>query len=210
MTEAVRPMEWQKRSPLADTGPVSTVAETGGAVGISVVEEPAGEIVQVIALRGKTAEVGEAIAAATGIAPMQRPKVATRGGACVLWSGPGQWLVLAKAGSSIGDQLAKATNGRAAVVDQSGSRSVLRLGGAQVVRTMQKLIGLDVHPDMFRVGDAAMTDLAHVPVHVWRLADENGHPSFAIAAPRSYAGSVWHAVCDAAAEFGLEARTAHI
>ena len=174
--------------------------------GVRLTEHAPGLLLHVFARRGASADVRRVIGAELGCeAPIQGcVTIGARGS--VVWSGPGQWLVMADPKSAVSRTLPDALAGWAAVLDQSASRLMVRLSGKDVRRCLGKVVGIDLHPTVFAVGHAAMTDLAHVPVHLWRLNDADGHAVFDLAAPRSYAASVWHALVAAAAEYELEAR----
>jgi heterotetrameric sarcosine oxidase gamma subunit len=100
--------------------------------------------------------------------------------------------------------LREAIDDLATVSDQLGSYAVLRLTGPRVRDALAKFVPLDLHPHVFDPGSAATTIASHIPVTLWRLADDSdGSAVFEIAAPRSYAGSFWHVVMESSAEFGF-------
>ena len=199
---------WQRRSPLAAADRVATTLETGGSTGVRIVERAAETLIQVSAWQAQSAAVRASLAGALGFEAPVSPRITQRDGLAIVWSGPGQWWVLASQDLSLGDRLASVLAGVAAVTEQSGSRVLLRLSGPEVRRALAKVIALDLDPSVFAEGCAAMTDLAHVPVHFWRSPDAEGGPVFEIATPRSFAPSVWQALIAAAAEYGLEASPA--
>jgi sarcosine oxidase subunit gamma len=86
------------------------------------------------------------------------------------------------------------------VSDQSDGYAVLRLGGRDVRSMLAKGIAVDLHPRVFRTGDAAVTQIAHMGVMLWQLDDR---PTYEIAVFRSLAGSFWHWMAASAEEFGL-------
>lgn len=200
------------QSPLraAGVGGFSTMADVGGARGIRLEEKPARAAVLVVARRGKAAEVKCAVAAEFGVELPARPAIVYGKQMDALWSGPSQWLLTADthdAGAIIA-RLEHVLKGLASVTDQSDARIEVRITGARVRDALAKVLGIDLDDAVFPTGCAATTGLAHIPVHVWRSADDDGHAAFALSAPRSYAGSFWHHLVAAASEFGLEARTA--
>ena len=101
--------------------------------------------------------------------------------------------------------LAATLAGLAAVADQSDARVHLHLTGPDVRSALAKLLMFDLHPAEFPIGAAAITGIAHIPVHIWRLPDSDVGAAFVIAGPQSYAKSLWHHVVVSAAEYGLEA-----
>ncbi len=116
--------------------------------------------------------------------------------------GPGRWLLdglLAAAGQeyALRDLLA----GIAGVVDESDGWVVLDLSGARVGDALAKLVPIDLHPKSFREGDLALTIAEHINVRLWRLSGGN---AYRLAAPRSYAESLFRSLASAASEYGLE------
>jgi len=86
----------------------------------------------------------------------------------------------------------------ATVSDQIGSYHVLRLCGGHVRDVLAKLVSLDLHPNVFEAGCAATTLGLHIPLTLWRLADED---TFELAVPRSYRHDFEHLLAENAAEF---------
>lgn len=196
----------QPRSPLSGSPVISTVAATGGHHGITIEERSAGLVLQIIARRGRGSDVRASLAEACGLEAPQTPRIAINGGRALVWSGPSQWLLMADAAEAAAiREAAAAIAGAASLSDQSDARVVLRLSGPRTREALAKLVGLDLDGTVFPPATAAMTVIAHMPVHLWRLGDAGGHPVFEIAVAQSYAVSLWHHVTVAAAEFGLEA-----
>lgn len=205
MIDEVAQVPWRARPALAGQHSVSTVP-VGEVPGVTLSEHTPGLVLHVSARRGRSADVRRAIGTVIGCEIPDEARWTPGKAGAVVWSGPGQWLVIADAMSGIARPMTAALDGSAAIIDQSSSRLMVRLSGCEVRRCLAKVIGLDLHPAIFAVGHAALTDLAHVPVHLWRLPDAEGHAVYILAAPRSYGGSVWHALVAAAAEYGVDAR----
>lgn len=64
-----------------------------------------------------------------------------------------------------------------------------------------KGLAIDLDPRVFRPGDTATTQVAHIGVQIWRLT---AAPAYDIVCLRGYAGSLWRWLELSAAEFGLE------
>jgi methylglutamate dehydrogenase subunit D len=207
VTENLQDLPWSSRSALEGSGDVATVSARGERDGVTLAEREAGSVLHVIARRGQSAQVRNAIGAAIGSDVPAEPRHTSGSAGAALWSGPGQWLVLCNARSGMLDTLSASLNSLAAVIDQSAARVLIEASGPEVRRALAKVIGLDLHPAVFAIGHAAMTDFAHVPVHLWRSADTGDHAVFVLAVPRSYARSLWHTLVAAGAEYGLEARS---
>jgi heterotetrameric sarcosine oxidase gamma subunit len=152
-------------------------------------------------------ELSQRAEAHLGLALPQGSQYRSGGAMAVVGIGPQSWLFLkAGAGEAFADELAHAFTGCASVVDQSSAYAVLRLCGPRVMETMSKLVSIDLHPRAFKAGDAASTTAALTGVIVWRREDqERGELTFDIAVYRSYAGSLWRALTESAAEFGVTA-----
>lgn len=199
------PAGWQARSPLAGEKTWSTVADAGRR-GVAISETVPGRVLGVTAYAGARDAVRAGFRAAAGVDAPDVPRRVAEGTRSVVWSGPSQWLVIDDAGSGdLAGGITAALEGIAAVTDQTAARVFLRLGGADVRRALAKVVGVDLHPQVFGVGHVAMTDLAHMAVHLWRLPDMSGEAVFEIAGARSTAGSLWHALLAATAEYGVEA-----
>jgi methylglutamate dehydrogenase subunit D len=115
------------------------------------------------------------------------------------------WLALhERGGDDFAQSLATKLEGVASVTDQSHAYVALRLGGGKVRDALCKLVPIDLHAGVFKVGDVAATVATHSGIFLWRLSDHvDGTPVFQIAIPRSVAMSFWHAFEESSAEFGL-------
>ena len=118
----------------------------------------------------------------------------------LVWSAPGQWLVVATAHLSLAD-LPHRLAGVAAVTDQSDGRALIRISGPDARTMLGKGVAIDLHPSVFTVGAAAVTSVAHIGVQLWQTDDA---PTFVLAVPRGFAGSFWSWLSAAAAEYGYE------
>lgn len=210
MTDQAASVRNTGRAPLHGTPPTVTVSAAGKRDGVVLRTRTPMAVQQVIARRGRSADVVAAARRILGVELPAKPRIASIGTVAALWSGPDQWLLMAE-GAGAGDlaeRCRRAFEGIGASIDQSDSRVHLSLGGPNVRDALAKLIGIDIDARVFPVGEAAMTVIAHIPVHVWRRPDAGSHAAFEIAGPQSFAASLWHHVVVAAAEFGLDARVA--
>jgi heterotetrameric sarcosine oxidase gamma subunit len=198
--------QWQANAPLAGEKPWSTTADVGRC-GVVLSQRVPGCVLGVAAYGSTRDEVRARFRAALGMNAPELPRRIAEGTRSVLWSGPAQWLVVDEAEwPDLAGHVSGALEGLAAVTDQTSARLFVRLSGRDARRTLAKVVGLDMHPDMFGVGHVAMTDLAHMPVHLWRLPDSSGEPAFEMTGARSMAGNLWHALLAAAAEYGVDAK----
>jgi methylglutamate dehydrogenase subunit D len=173
---------------------------------------PAGVVVTAIEDHGMATVIGRAadevdayFKGAHGLTPPRRPAVVVGSGCALVWAGPNQWLAASRE-RSLPARLAEGLRESAAVSDQSDARALLHLSGPNLRDALAKGCPIDLHARTFKPGDAAVTTIAHVGVHLWWLPDDYG---FHVAVFRSMAGSFWSWLCASAAEFGLVVVTPH-
>lgn len=131
----------------------------------------------------------------------QTPSVALTDTHGLVWSGPDQWLLLARQRMGFSD-LVRLLSGEAALSDQSHARAALCVSGSRAREVLAKGAMIDLHPEEFPVGATALTAIAHIGVQLWRTKDGPNGPAFEILVPRSMAGSFWSWFAASAAEFG--------
>ena len=124
--------------------------------------------------------------------------------ATVMWAGPDQWLVQAidREDGALLTELQKKLGDMASVVDQSHGRVVINVGGIRARDVLGKGTPVDLHGDVFPVGKSALTQMAHVGVHITRT----GQNEFTLSVFRGFAESFWEWLCTSAAEFGYQVR----
>ena len=135
------------------------------------------------------------------------PKRVVAKGLALIGTAPGQWLAVAEDDSSrqMLDALAKQLAGHAAITEQSDSKAVIRISGARARDVMAKGCSLDLHPRVFKPGDAATTAVALIDCQLWQIDDA---PSYDLAVPSSFAESFWSWLTASAAEFGYSVEPA--
>ncbi|ESR24495.1 sarcosine oxidase subunit gamma [Lutibaculum baratangense] len=175
------------------------------APGVRVSERTDLSLATVIARRGRGAAAREAAATRYGLTPPDRAMWAAADGLTFVSTGPDAWFAVREGGGyELAGELRSALGEAASVSDQTDGYAVLWLSGPRIRDVFAKGIHLDLHPDVFPVGAAAVTDAAHIGVILWRLADRAAdEPVFEVAIFRSYAGSFWRWLSSSAAEFGL-------
>ncbi len=145
---------------------------------------------------------GDAVTAAArqafGLDLPQKPGFSQAPGLRAIWAGPERWLIVAE--GDVEAALVERLGEHATVTDQTDARTVLHVYGPRAADTLAKGVGLDLHSRAFQPGMAAMTLAADVPVLLWQ---EDAAPTYALAIPRSYAGSVAAWLVASAAEYGL-------
>jgi sarcosine oxidase subunit gamma len=169
------------------------------AAGVSLRERCDIGFLSITAERGEAAAVRARLSEALGL---DIPTDFRRVGDGVSAIGPGRWLF--DGALAAGDQeqsLRDLLAGMAGVVDESDGWVVLDLSGPFVADALAKLVPIDLHPKSFRPGDLALTVASHINVRLWNLSGPN---RYRLAAPRSYAESLFRSVASAAAEYGIE------
>jgi len=107
----------------------------------------------------------------------------------LLWCAPGQFLAVGDAEAT--QRLAGALRAQALLIDLTGSRVVVRLSGPSVRGVLARCVPLDLHPRTMRPGHVASTVAAHIGVQIWQI---DALPSYDLAGPVSYAGSLLRAL----------------
>jgi sarcosine oxidase subunit gamma len=174
-----------------------------GAAGVRVEPREGLGIASLIVAEGFEAALAEACKARFGLDLPMTPLTITSATHALAWTGPGQWLLIAEDRAGLRSDLG-ALAGRAAITEQSDGRASLRLSGPRVREALAKGCMIDLHPAAFPAGSAALTSIAHIGVHLWRIADGPDGAVFEIMAPRSMAGSFWSWFSASAAEFGCQ------
>ncbi|WP_373503325.1 sarcosine oxidase subunit gamma [Aestuariivirga sp.] len=118
------------------------------------------------------------------------------------WAGPDQYFVLAegRAEGVLYADVKAALAGIASVSDQSHGRVILRISGPKARNVLAKGTPVDLHPDVFPVGKSALTQMAHVGVHLTRV----GEDVFDLSVFRGFSESFWEWITSQAEEFGYQ------
>lgn len=172
-----------------------------GASGVIVAARQGLGIASIIAGDAGTSALADAVRTRLGLELPTTPMAAMSPCHSLVWTGPGQWLLVAASRDGIAEDL-EAVSRLATVSAQSDGRAALRLSGAMVRKALAKGCMVDLHPSAFPVGMAALTSIAYIGVHLWRAADGPDGSVFEVMIPRSMAGSFWSWLSASAAEFG--------
>jgi sarcosine oxidase subunit gamma len=180
------------------------VAACGDAGVTAVIRDGVG-LATVMARTGASDALTQRVRERLGIELPQGPHRSAAAGVAFVGMGPGSWLALAERdGDDFSARLMSELDGVASVSDQSDGYTMIRLSGANVRDALAKLIPIDVDPRAFQVGDAASTVASHIGVTVWRLPDgPPSSPLFEVILFRSLTRSFWHALAEAAGEYGF-------
>lgn len=129
----------------------------------------------------------ESVARALKVAPVSGPGWSGDEALALIATGPATWLALSADAPGVhASRLAKALGPLASVADQSGGYVILRLSGPGARTVLQRGAPIDLHPQAFGPGSAAVTVVAHIGV-ILRQLDET--PTYEVAVFRSYAAS---------------------
>lgn len=120
------------------------------------------------------------------------------------WAGPDQYFVVAQGRGEgvLYRELKAALDGSASVSDQSHGRVIIRIEGPKARSVLAKGTPVDLHTDEFAVGKSALTQMAHVGVHLTRV----GEDAFELSVFRGFAESFWEWITEQAEEFGYQVR----
>ncbi|MET3577974.1 sarcosine oxidase subunit gamma [Mesorhizobium robiniae] len=196
---------WVSRSPLEHALVEGAYGARGVTPGISLTEIRNFDLIQIMARRGKAADLASDAKARFGMAAPDVPKVVSASDAVLVWSGPDQFFVLSKGGKHTAETLAQAFASSASLSDQSHARVLISISGAKARAMLAKLSSIDLHPMAFPVGAAAATSMDHTSVTLWRGADKpDGQAAFNVLVFATFAESLWHTMLDSAAEYGVE------
>ncbi|PBB27905.1 sarcosine oxidase subunit gamma [Mesorhizobium sp. WSM4308] len=200
---SVAEFSWDVRSPLDRALAVGRYGARGDAC-VTLTEIRNFDLVQVMARRGKAAEMAKAAKARFGSAAPKTPQAVQGSDATLIWSGPDQFFVLSKGGKHAIGALGQAFAQSASLSDQSHARVLISVSGVKARAMLAKLSSIDLHSGVFAVGAAAATSMDHTSVTLWRGNDlADGLAVFNILVFATFAESLWHTMLDSAAEYGL-------
>ena len=199
---------------LAPLSPLAAVAvpgrygqATGGMPPVALKERRGLKLCIIAALGGQETAVEEIFRKITGLELSRGPQRVVAKGLALIGTAPAQWLAIAEDESSRQtlDSLAKDLAGHAAITEQSDSKTVIRISGVRARDVLAKGCSLDLHPRVFKPGDAATTAIALIDCQLWQIDDV---PSYDLAVPSSFAESFWSWLTASAAEFGYSVEPA--
>jgi methylglutamate dehydrogenase subunit D len=120
----------------------------------------------------------------------------------VLWSGPDQYYVQSttKSEAALYTELKTKLSNIASVTDQSHGRVTIRISGPKARALLAKGTPIDLHDDEFPLGKSALTQMAHVGLHLTRT----GKDEFTLSVFRGFSESFWEWLTSQSAEFGYQ------
>lgn len=169
------------------------------APGVTIAERTGASLCSILARKNVEAQLAERVQRLFNIELPRQPRYARIGPTAFVWAGPSQWLALQDA-RPFEAHLRASLAGLASVMDQSDGRTIVRIGGSHARDALAKGVLIDLHPSVFRPGDAAITTISHIGVHFWQT---NAAPTYEFAMFRSFAVAFCEWLVEAAAEFGI-------
>lgn len=180
------PIVFARPSPLAAVAVAGRFGADLGAPGVALSVVHPRSLATVIARSGKSRATQEAIATVRGVK--------------VMWAGADQYYV--RSDSTVEGALCldlkKKLAGLASVIDQSHGRVTIRIAGEKARAVLAKGTPVDLHPDEFPLGQSAVTQMAHVGIHLTRV----GEDAYELSVFRGFAESFWEWLTEMALEFG--------
>jgi methylglutamate dehydrogenase subunit D len=179
-------------------------ADRPGGPGVTLALRHPVSIVGVIARKGKAGPASEAMERHFGLACPPAGESRSSDAMALHWCGFEQWYAVADgfADGALYQDLRDRLTGLASVADQSHGRVILHLAGPKVRDLLAKGTGLDLHPRAFGPGRSAVTQMAHVGVHIAQV----GPDAFELSLFRGFAESFWEWLVEMSDEFGYEVR----
>jgi len=171
-----------RESPLKDVVRTGRYGADKGAPGVTLSIVPPHSLVMVIARKGKSKAVKDGLAALRG--------------ATVMWAGPDQYYVKGAEAAALKKKLGDA----ASIIDQSHGRVTFRISGPKSRVLLAKGTPVDLHPSEFPIGKSAVTQMAHVGVHLTRI----GQDDFELSVFRGFSESFWEWLTEQALESGYQ------
>lgn len=184
IAEAIFP----RAAPLANVALPGRFGSGKGVPGIELSLRHPASIVAVIARKGNAEGLATALDGLNGCA--------------VHWAGADQYYVVAegRGEGALYRELKDKLDRLASVSDLSHGRVIIRLAGSKARNVLAKGTPVDLHPQEFPIGRSAVTQMAHVGVHLTRT----GENAFELSVFRGFAESFWEWLTEQAEEFGYE------
>jgi methylglutamate dehydrogenase subunit D len=170
---------FQRVLPLADIAIQGRFGADHGAPGVTLSVRHPMQIAMVIARKGKAKALADALKNWR-----------------VQWAGAEQYFVLDKPF----DEVRKKFEGLASCSDQSHGRVIIRIEGPMVRNVLCKGTPVDLHESEFEIGRSALTQMAHVGVHLTRVERD----AFELSVFRGFSESFWEWLTEQAEEFGYQ------
>lgn len=194
----------QRVSPLGRLALQGRFGADKGAPGVNLSLRHPVSIVTAIARKDQTGTLEAAMMRHYGLAPPQPGHWRRGQGIEIHWCGPEQWYVIAerRGEGALHRELADRLAGLASCSDQSHGRIILRVTGPRARHVLAKGTPVDLHPSAFGPGRCAVTQMAHVGVHLAQMDDD----AFELSVFRGFSENFWEWLSEMSAEYGYQVR----
>ena len=134
--------------------------------------------------------------------PQQNPLVSANENLRILWIGPETWICIS-ANSNLIDLISSScSDNDFAITDLSHSRAAIEVKGNRTLDVIKKGSPLNVNDNIFTEGNCANTTYNGINILIDFIS--NNPKTIRLFALRSFGGSFYHSITDAALEFGYE------
>lgn len=144
-------------------------------------------IAVVLVRRGAAAAASRALQAQHALELPAPGRLIVSGSDLLLWNGPDRFLAVRNdARPGLAQALATTLGAFAHVVDASSGKIVLAVTGNAAPEALNRLLPIDLHPDVFTAGSVALTTAGHIDMQIWRPGADL---SYRLACGTGFAGS---------------------
>ncbi len=134
--------------------------------------------------------------------PQESPLISSNENIRILWTGPETWLCIST-NSNLRNLISSAcSDGDFAITDLSHSRATVEIKGTHTLDVIKKGSPLNVNENTFKEGNCANTTYNGINILIDFIS--NNPKTIRLYALRSFGGSFYHSITDAALEFGYE------
>jgi heterotetrameric sarcosine oxidase gamma subunit len=192
----------QRVSALADVALQGRFGADKGTPGVTLSVRHPMSIVTIIARRGQAAALAQAIEAGYKCKLPSVRESTGKGAIAFHWCGVDQYYAIAegKAEGELYRDLKARLEGLASCSDQSHGRVILRVSGPKAHALLAKGAPVDLHPSAFGPGKSAVTQMAHVGVHLI----QTGKDTFELSVFRGFSENFWEWLTEQAEEYGYQ------
>ncbi|QJP14493.1 sarcosine oxidase subunit gamma [Starkeya sp. ORNL1] len=186
------------RLPIDAMAPFGVYGRSGEPGVVAVVREDLA-IATLAARHGTAGALKARVETAFGLTLADGPRAAGGPDLALLGTAPGRWLAVSQTRADLADELADALSEEAAITEQSDAVIAFDLAGPRVLDLLAKGVMVDLDPAVFKPGDVAVTDMAHIGATLWRTAETG----YRVLVARSFAPAFSRFLVASAAEYGL-------
>ena len=173
-----------------------------GAVGVSLSVRHPASIVTIIARKDKAEAASKAISARFGVGLPAAGKSSKGEDVSFHWCGAEQYFAIAEGfgEGALYRDLQETLFSLASCSEQSHGRVIIRIAGPKARAVLAKGTPVDLHDSVFAIGSSAMTQMAHVGVHLVRTGDD----AFELSVFRGFSANFWEWLTTMSEEFGYQ------